>query len=60
MSGTPLNITFQPKALHDEMGAVYDEYGRMSGMLGLEVPSQTISNPDISCPMVMPARRRMS
>ena len=41
MSGTPLNITFQPKALHDEMGAVYDDYGRMSGMLGLEVPSQT-------------------
>jgi FtsP/CotA-like multicopper oxidase with cupredoxin domain/PKD repeat protein len=41
ISGTWLNITFQPKALHDEMGAVYDEYGRMSGMLGLEVPSQT-------------------
>jgi len=39
--GTQLNITFQPKALHDEMGAVYDEYGRMSGMLGLEIPSGT-------------------
>jgi hypothetical protein len=28
----------QPKAIHDEMGAVYDEYGRMSAKLGLEVP----------------------
>ena len=41
IAGTRLNITFQPKALHDEMGAVYDEYGRMSGMLGLEQPSGT-------------------
>ena len=40
LSGTQLNITFQPKALHDEMGAVYDQYGRMSGMLGLEVTGQ--------------------
>ncbi len=41
LSGTQFNISFQPKALHDEMGAVYDQYGRMSGMLGLEVPSRT-------------------
>ncbi len=41
LSGVQFNITFQPKALHDEMGAVYDEYGRMSGMLGIEVPSRT-------------------
>ena len=41
LSGAWLNITFQPKALHDEMGAVYDEYGRMSGMLGLEIPGGT-------------------
>ena len=41
LSGAQFNITFQPKALHDEMGAVYDQYGRMSGMLGLEVPSRT-------------------
>jgi PKD repeat protein/FtsP/CotA-like multicopper oxidase with cupredoxin domain len=41
LSGAWYNITFQPKALHDEMGAVYDEYGRMSGMLGLEIPSGT-------------------
>jgi PKD repeat protein/FtsP/CotA-like multicopper oxidase with cupredoxin domain len=41
IAGVQRNITFQPKALHDEMGAVYDEYGRMSGMLGLELPSGT-------------------
>ncbi|QOX78537.1 multicopper oxidase domain-containing protein [Trichlorobacter lovleyi] len=28
----------EPKAIHDEMGAVYDEYGRMSARLGVEVP----------------------
>ena len=37
-STTPVTIPFQPKAIHDEMGAAYDtEYGRMSGMLGLEL-----------------------
>jgi PKD repeat protein/FtsP/CotA-like multicopper oxidase with cupredoxin domain len=41
LSGSFINITFQPKALHDEMGAVYDQYGRMSAMLGLEIPSPT-------------------
>lgn len=28
----------KPKAMHDEMGAVYDDYGRMSAKLGLELP----------------------
>ncbi|MFH0994533.1 MAG: multicopper oxidase domain-containing protein [Pseudomonadota bacterium] len=27
-----------PKAIHDEMGGTFDEYGRMSAKLGLEVP----------------------
>ena len=36
ISGARINIPFQPKALHDEMGAAFDEYGRMSGFLGLE------------------------
>ena len=32
-------IKFEPKAIHDEMNAAYEpEYGRMSGMLGLELP----------------------
>ncbi|MCX6689194.1 MAG: hypothetical protein NTZ39_05850, partial [Methanoregula sp.] len=36
ISGTVMNIPFQPKALHDEQGAAFDQYGRMSGFLGLE------------------------
>ena len=32
-------IGLEPKAIHDEMGAAYDiEYGRMGGLLGLELP----------------------
>ena len=31
-------IQMLPKAIHDEMGAAYDEYGRMSAKLGLEIP----------------------
>jgi FtsP/CotA-like multicopper oxidase with cupredoxin domain len=31
-------LPLQPKAIHDEMGAAFDEYGRMSGFLGLELP----------------------
>ncbi len=37
-SGVPAVTPMQPKAIHDEMGAVYDEYGRMSARLGVEVP----------------------
>jgi FtsP/CotA-like multicopper oxidase with cupredoxin domain len=39
ISGLPANITFEPKAIQDEMGETYDtEYGRMSAMLGLQLP----------------------
>jgi FtsP/CotA-like multicopper oxidase with cupredoxin domain len=32
-------IPLEPKAIHDEMGAAYDtEFGRMGGLLGLELP----------------------
>jgi len=42
LSNTTLTINLQPKAIHDEMGGAYDVvYGRMSGSLGLEVPSGT-------------------
>lgn len=35
----PVTIPLQPKAIQDEMGEAYDkDYGRMSGMLGLELP----------------------
>jgi FtsP/CotA-like multicopper oxidase with cupredoxin domain len=37
-STTPVAIHFENKAIHDEMGATYDqEYGRMSGTFGLEL-----------------------
>ncbi|GAB4501670.1 MAG: hypothetical protein Fur0035_12130 [Anaerolineales bacterium] len=45
---TPVTITFQEKAIHDEMGASYDqEYGRMSGNLGLELPGTNNLNQNI-------------
>ena len=38
--GPSLTFPLQPKAIHDEMGAAYDQqYGRMSGMLGVEAPT---------------------
>jgi len=39
LAGNTVAVNFQPKAIQDEMGEVYDiDYGRMSGMLGLELP----------------------
>ncbi len=32
------NYPMKPKAIHDEMGATFDDYGRMSAKLGLTVP----------------------
>ncbi len=32
------NLNMKPKAIHDEMGATFDDYGRMSAKLGLERP----------------------
>ncbi len=41
-AASPVTLNIEPKAIHDEMGGVYDtEYGRMSGMLGLELPATT-------------------
>jgi FtsP/CotA-like multicopper oxidase with cupredoxin domain len=39
VAGTTGTLNFQPKAMHDEMGGAYDEYGRMAGKLGLSVPN---------------------
>jgi FtsP/CotA-like multicopper oxidase with cupredoxin domain len=33
-----VTLKLEPKALQDEMGEVFDEYGRMSGYLGLSTP----------------------
>lgn len=35
VSGVSLTIPFEPKSIHDEASEVFDDYGRMSGMLGL-------------------------
>ena len=36
---TVTDMRLEPKAIHDEMNAAYEpEYGRMSGVLGLELP----------------------
>jgi FtsP/CotA-like multicopper oxidase with cupredoxin domain len=38
LAGTTLSLPLQPKAMQDEMGEAFDvEYGRMSGMLGVEM-----------------------
>jgi FtsP/CotA-like multicopper oxidase with cupredoxin domain len=38
-AAAPVTIPLEPKAIQDEMGEAYDiEYGRMSGLLGLELP----------------------
>ena len=44
----PVKINFTEKAIHDEMGASYDqEYGRMSGNLGIEIPGTNNLNQNI-------------
>lgn len=35
---SPVNLPLEPKAMHDEMSGVFDDYGRMSGFLGLTSP----------------------
>ncbi|PPD59113.1 hypothetical protein JP09_000065 [Dehalogenimonas etheniformans] len=36
-----VTLPLEPKSIHDEMGGVYDKFGRMNGMLGLELPAST-------------------
>jgi len=38
------NYPMIPKAIHDEMGASFDEFGRMAAKLGLELPFTTAGN----------------
>lgn len=44
VAGDALTIPLEPKALQDEMGEAFDEYGRMSGKLGLELPFTQAGN----------------
>ncbi len=38
------NLLMERKAIHDEMGAAFDNYGRMAARLGLEVPFVNAAN----------------
>ena len=47
VSGATATIPFQPKAIQDEMGEAFDmEYGRMTAMLGLELPNSAAGAQD--------------
>lgn len=39
-----ITMPLQPKAMQDEMGEVFDDYGRMSGFLGLTTPVSSSRN----------------
>ncbi len=40
VTGATVTNSFEPKAIHDEMGAAFEnDYGRQSSMLGLELPN---------------------
>jgi parallel beta-helix repeat protein len=45
IAGETLTIQMEPKAIQDEMGEAFEtDYGRMSGMLGLEIPFTAAGN----------------
>ncbi|MBE0687739.1 MAG: multicopper oxidase domain-containing protein, partial [Anaerolineaceae bacterium] len=45
LSGNVLTMPFQPKMIQDEMGEAFEqEYGRMSGNLGVEAPNPQAGN----------------
>ena len=56
-AGPSLTMPLQPKQIQDEMGEAFDqEYGRMSGFLGLEAPGATAGVQNmILYPFVNPA-----
>jgi len=44
IAGESKTISMKAKAIQDEMGEVFDDYGRMSAKLGLEVPFTNAGN----------------
>jgi len=44
ITGDSKIVAMKPKAIQDEMGEVFDDYGRMSAKLGLEVPFTNAGN----------------
>ena len=53
-----VTIPFEMKAMHDEMGGVYDTmFGRMSGMLGLTNPNSALGF-ILPFPLLLPTHRR--
>jgi FtsP/CotA-like multicopper oxidase with cupredoxin domain len=41
VDGQQVTLLAQPKAIHDEMGATFDDYGRMKASLGVQMPNPT-------------------
>ena len=39
LDGSTATIPMEPKAIQDEMGETFDDHGRMSGKLGLQLPN---------------------
>jgi FtsP/CotA-like multicopper oxidase with cupredoxin domain len=63
VAGVPLTMGLQRKAIHDEMGASFDQaYGRMSGNLGLEVtnPTAGVAQNMVLYPYVNPATENLT
>jgi FtsP/CotA-like multicopper oxidase with cupredoxin domain len=52
--GDPATIFFEPKAIQDEMGETFDEFGRMSGMLGLQLDANAPNQVFITYPFPSP------
>jgi len=44
IDGTTVTFPLEPKAIQDEMGETFDQYGRMMGNLGLEMPGTNAVN----------------
>ena len=52
--GNPVTVFFEAKAIQDEMGETFDEYGRMSGMLGLQLANNAPNQVFVTYPFPSP------